>query len=105
LIENGTLNQGDYIGTDSVVGKVKNLGDFLQKEMKEADPSDPAVIVGFENVPSVGEKFFAYPSYEEAKANLKKREIKRDCFEHDPSKKCLNLIIKGDAQGSLEGIE
>jgi translation initiation factor IF-2 len=104
LVENGTLKQGDFVGTDSVVGKVKNLGDFLQKEMKEANPSDPAVIIGFENVPAVGEKFQAFSSYEEAKNNLKEREIKKDTFEFDPCKKYLNLIIKGDAQGSLEGI-
>ncbi|MFA5431827.1 MAG: translation initiation factor IF-2 [Candidatus Paceibacterota bacterium] len=105
LIENGTLNQGDFIGTDSVVGKVKNLGDFLQKEMEEANPSDPAVIIGFENVPVVGEKFHSFKSYEEAKSNLKVKEIKQNIFEFDPCKKYLNLIIKGDAQGSLEGIE
>ncbi len=105
LVENGTLRQGDFIGTDSVVGKIKNLGDFLQKEMEEANPSDPAVIIGFENVPAVGEKFHVFSSYEEAKANLKQREIKRDTFEFDPNKKYLNLVIKGDAQGSLEGIE
>jgi translation initiation factor IF-2 len=105
LIENGTLKQGDFIGTDSIVGKVKNLGDFLQKEMKEANPSDPAVIIGFEGVPTVGEKFYAFNSYEEAKANLKVKEIKQNTFEFDPCKKYLNLIIKGDAQGSLEGIE
>jgi translation initiation factor IF-2 len=105
LVENGTLRQGDFIGTDSVVGKVKNLGDFLQKEMKEANPSDPAVIIGFESVPVVGEKFSVFNSYEEAKNNLKVKEIKQNTFEFDPCKKYLNLIIKGDAQGSLEGIE
>lgn len=105
LVENGTLQQGDFIGTDSVIGKVKNLGNFLQKEMKEANPADPAVIIGFENVPVVGEKFHSFSSYEEAKANLKQREIKQNNFEFDPCKKYLKLIIKGDAQGSLEGIE
>ncbi|MFZ3057524.1 MAG: translation initiation factor IF-2 [Minisyncoccales bacterium] len=105
LVENGTLKQGDIIGTDFVVGKVKNLGDFLQKEIKEANPSDPAVIIGFESVPMVGEKFHVFSSHEEAMANLKKKEVKNNTFEFDPNKKYLNLIIKGDAQGSLEGIE
>lgn len=105
LIENGTLRHGDFIGTGSSIGKVKNLGNFLGKEMNEAYPSDPAVIVGFETVPSVGEKFFAYDSYEEAKSNIKAKEAKKEIFEMDPSKKCLNLIIKGDVQGSLEAVE
>jgi translation initiation factor IF-2 len=104
LIENGTLKQGDIIGTDSATGKVKNLGDFLGKEMEEADPSDPAIIVGFEKVPSVGEKFHVYASFNDAESNLKKKELKSEVVEMDPNKKCLNLIIKGDAQGSLEGI-
>ncbi|MFA5086364.1 MAG: translation initiation factor IF-2 [Candidatus Paceibacterota bacterium] len=104
LIENGTLKQGDIIGTDSAIGKVKNLGDFLGKDMGEANPSDPAVIVGFESVPSVGEKFHVYDSYSEAESKLKPKELKSDIAEVDPDKKCLNLIIKGDAQGSLEGI-
>ncbi|MFA5169491.1 MAG: translation initiation factor IF-2 [Candidatus Paceibacterota bacterium] len=104
LVENGTLRQSDFVGTDSAVGKVKNLGDFLGKEMKEANPSDPAIIIGFENVPAVGEKFHVYSSYDEAKSNMKVRELKTEILEVDPTKKCLNLIIKGDAQGSLEGI-
>lgn len=104
LVENGTLRPGDIIGTSSVIGKVKKLGDFLQNDVEESDPSDPAVIIGFENVPTVGEKFYSYSSFEEAKANVKPREIK-NVVECDPNKKHLNLIIKGDAQGSLEGIE
>jgi len=104
LVESGTLRQSDFVGTDSAVGKVKNLGDFLGKEMKEANPSDPAIIIGFENVPAVGEKFHVYASYDKAKSNLKVRELKTEILEVDPTKKCLNLIIKGDAQGSLEGI-
>jgi len=104
LIEHGKLEYGDYIGTDSAVGKVKNLGDFLGKEMKEALPSDPAVIVGFESVPMVGERFYVYPSIDEAKQNLKKKE-KREILEVGADQKCLNIILKGDAQGSLEAIE
>jgi translation initiation factor IF-2 len=104
LIENGTLKYGYFVGTDSSVGKIKNLGDFLGKEMKEANPSDPAIIVGFETVPAVGEKFHVYVSYDEAKNNLKIRELKTEIVEVDPNKKCLNLIIRADAQGSLEGI-
>ena len=104
LIESGTLKYGDFIGTDSSIGKVKNLGDFLGKETKEANPSDPAIVVGFETVPAVGEKFHVYASYDEARNNLKPKEARKEVAELEPGKKCLNLIIKADAQGSLEGI-
>jgi translation initiation factor IF-2 len=105
LVEQGTLRQGDYVGTDSVTGKIKSLGDFLGKSIKEAGPSDPAIIFGFEGVPMVGERFHVYGTIDEAKNNLKKKEPFKDFFEVDPSKKCLNLIIKADAIGSIEGIE
>lgn len=55
LIEKGIIKKGDYIGTESSVGKIKNLSDFLGSEIEKAEPSDPVIIVGFENVPMVGE--------------------------------------------------
>jgi len=106
LVEKGILREGDFIGTDSSVGKVKNLGDFLGKETKEAYPSDPVVIVGFENVPMVGERLYVYDSIDEARNNLKEKEIKKsNGIEEDPNKKYLNLIIKSDAIGSIEAIK
>jgi len=104
LVEQGILKQGDYISTNTSVGKVKNLEDFLGKEIKEARPSQPGIIVGFESVPVVGEQFTVYSTYDEAKQNVKKKE-KREIVEMAPDQKCLNLIIKGDAYGSLEAIE
>jgi translation initiation factor IF-2 len=104
LVEQGILKQSDFISTNTSVGKIKNLEDFLGKEIKEAKPSQPAIIVGLESVPVVGEKFTVYPTYDEAKQNIKKKE-KREFVEMTPDQKCLNLIIKGDAYGSLEAIE
>jgi translation initiation factor IF-2 len=104
LVEQGILKQSDFISTNTSVGKIKNLEDFLGKEIKEAKPSQPAIIVGLESVPVVGEKFTVYSTYDEAKQNIKKKE-KREFVEMTPDQKCLNLIIKGDAYGSLEAIE
>lgn len=104
LVEQGILRQGDYIGTNTSSGKVKNLEDFLGNEIKEARPSQPGIIVGLESVPVVGEKFFIYETHDEAKQNVKKKE-KREVIEMLPDQKCLNLIIKGDAYGSLEAID
>lgn len=105
LIEKGILKRGDYVGTDSSVGKIKNLGDFLGKKIEEAGPSDPVVIIGFENVPMVGERMYVYSSIDEAKLRLKVKSngIKIDENSNE-DKKYLNLIIKADALGSIEAI-
>ncbi len=105
LIEKGNLKKGDYIGTESSVGKVKYLGDFLGKEIEQAGPSDPVIIIGFENVPMVGERMYVYQSIDEAKTKIKEK-TNGSTFEDDSNqdKKYLNLIIKADALGSIEAI-
>ncbi len=105
LIEKGIIKKGDYIGTESSVGKVKNLSDFLGSEIEKAEPSDPVIIIGFENVPMVGERMYVYQSIDEAKSKLKQKNnrIKID-DDYNEDKKYLDLIIKADALGSIEAI-
>ncbi|MFA5080904.1 MAG: translation initiation factor IF-2 [Candidatus Paceibacterota bacterium] len=106
IVEQGILKQGDIIGTETAVGKIKNLEDFLGKEIKEANPADPIIIVGFEKVPTVGEKFYVYKEYNEAVSKLKERIIKKDKSQlEDPNKKYLRIILKADTFGSLEAVE
>lgn len=106
IVEQGILKQGDIIGTETATGKVKNLGDFLGKEIKEANPADPIVIVGFEKVPTVGEKFYVYDDFNEAESKVKERVIKKDKSQlEEPNKKYLRIILKADTIGSLEAVE
>jgi translation initiation factor IF-2 len=106
IIEQGILKQGDVIGTETVVGKVKNLGNFLGKEIKSANPSDPIVIVGFEKAPTVGERFIVYNDYDEARAKTKERAVRKDKAQaEDLNKKYLRIILKADTIGSLEALE
>ena len=100
IIKKGILRNKDIIATDLSMAKVKSIRDSQGKEIKEAFPSQPAIILGFENVPAVGEKFKSYKTAEEAAAKVKKEESKREIgstvIESDPTKKFLNIIIKGD---------
>lgn len=110
ILEKGILKPGDFIGTDIAYGKVKNLENFLGKPLNEARPSDPIIIVGFESIPTVGEKFKAYQNLEEAAAAVKPKETKNNRLsfenqENGTGKKYLSLVIKADAFGSLEAIE
>lgn len=110
IMEKGILKSGLFIATDSAFGKVKNLENFLGKQLNEALPSDPVVIVGFESMPIVGENFMVFQSMEQAMAHVKpkKENISRLSFEDqetENNKKYLNLVVKADAFGSLEAIE
>jgi len=109
IIEKGILRDKDIIATDLAMAKVKHLEDFNWKPIKEAHPSQPVIILGFEQVPAVGEKFKCYNTAEEAMANIKKetpkREIGQTVLDTDSSKKVLNIIVKGDVYGSLEAVE
>ena len=109
LLREGILKKDDIIATSSALGKVKVLENFQGKVLEKASPSMPAVILGFEKVPQVGEKFKVYPDIESAKKSIyaksKKREIKAEVFLAEPGKKVLNLILKSDVSGSLEAVE
>ncbi len=57
IIKNGTLRAGDAIATPTATGKVKGLKDFQAKAAKELLPCSPAVILGFESLPAIGDPF------------------------------------------------
>jgi len=104
IITQGVMKAGDFIGTNSVTGKIKTFESFDGKNIKEALPSDPVSISGFSEVPAVGEIVKVYDSFDEAHKNIKPKEIlirNPDIKEGD---KILNLIIKTDVIGSLEGV-
>jgi translation initiation factor IF-2 len=109
IVKKGILKPKDIIATDLALAKVKSIKDFQGNEIAEALPSCPVIILGFEKVPAVGEKFKSYKTEKEAmeeiKKELPKREIGSTVLEIDPNKKVLNIILKGDVFGSLEAIE
>jgi len=109
IVKKGVLKNKDIIATDLALAKIKHLEDFKGILIKEAYPSQPVIILGFEKVPAVGEKFKSYKTIEEAQNNIKKEEPKREIgstvLGSDSKKKVLNIILKGDVFGSLEAID
>lgn len=109
IVEKGILKKQDIIATDLTLAKVKSLENFLGKPITEALPSSPAIVLGWQKVPGVGERFKSYSTEKEAMAKLKQEEQKRkiniSVIDIDPDKKVLNIILKGDVFGSLEAIE
>jgi len=108
LVKNGTLKSGEIIGTPSIFGKIKILEDFQGNPIREAFPSMPCILLGFQGVPGVGEKFKVFDSLELAQKYTQTKQKKADervVIETGPEKKILNLILKTDVLGSLEAVE
>jgi len=108
LVRDGTLKTGQILGTSSTFGKIKILEDFQGKSISKAFPSMPCIILGFQNVPGVGEKFKVFESVQQAQEYIRRKEKKAEAREvviTEPGKKVLNLILKTDVLGSLEAIE
>ncbi len=109
IVEKGILRTKSVIATASAMARVKSLQNFQGKEVMEVRPGSPAVILGFETVPAVGEKVTTLGSTEEAITKLKNEKqkvaINYASTLNDPTKKVLNIILKGDVAGSVEAIE
>lgn len=111
LPQNGTLPLGAIVATPSAYGKVKSLEDFRGQKIDKALPSQPAVVIGFEAVPKIGEIFHAMPDAESAKQFIqielerKQKEKFRRVVETREGQKVLNIILKTDVLGSAEVLE
>ncbi len=105
LLQNGILKRNDVLGTSFALGKIKIMEDFNGDSISEASPSMPVIIIGFEKVPGVGEKFTVFPDIETAKKEIKS-PLKQDpeVLDVEPGQRVANLILKVDVVGSLGAI-
>lgn len=120
LVQNGTLRQGDLIVSGQHYGRVKAMFNERNQRIEEAPPSTPVVILGLNGAPQAGEKFKVFEDEAEAKETATKRaQILREqglrARKHITldeigrrlalgNFKELNIIIKGDVDGSVEAL-
>ena len=120
LIQNGTLRTGDNLVSGMVSGKVRAMIDDRGRTVKEAGPSMAVNVLGLDAVPNSGETINAVSSELMKRVQAeRKRKLSVDMTKNSPKvsaddpfammgeeeKKNLNLIIKGDVQGSVEAIK
>ena len=122
IVERGTLRQGDYYVAGIFSGRVRAMYNDKGKKIQEAGPSTPVEIIGLSDVPSAGDPFQVCEDEKQARqVGSKRQELKRqeqasrftkasnwDSLSKamlDGDVKELNIIIKGDVQGSVEALQ
>ena len=120
LVQNGTLKIGDPVIVGPVFGKVRAMFDERGNPVKEAGPSVPVQVLGFDEVPVSGDILYAVKSERIAREiSSKRKQLKRehefrrathmtlDEFSkrmREKTVKELKLIVKADVQGSVEAL-
>lgn len=120
LVQGGTLRIGDYVLAGQHSGKIRAMQDERGKNIQEAGPSTPVSILGLDGAPQAGDKFNVFEDEKEAKSIAAKRtqlqreqnvrtqrhitldEIGRRIALGDFKE--LNIILKGDVDGSVEAL-
>lgn len=106
IIKDGILLSGKNIATPSACGKIKILENFKGERVDKLEPSAPALILGFNNLPEIGEEFIGgdieLTKVEKSHSPAIIVEPKMDVMVNGVKKPSLNLILKADVSGSLE---
>ncbi|MFH1003109.1 MAG: translation initiation factor IF-2, partial [Chloroflexota bacterium] len=120
LVHNGTLRVGDTVVAGTIWGRVRAMFNDQGKQMRKAEPSTPAEILGLSSVPQVGDTLQAVANERQALLLIQKRQQEQQQESQAGAKavklsnlyeqistgkvKELNVVLKTDVQGSLEPI-
>ena len=120
LVQNGTLKMGDIVLAGTHYGRIKAMFNERGQRIKQAGPAEPVLILGLNGAPQAGDAFHVFESEQEAREIANKREqlqreqglrtqkmltldevgrrIALGSFQE------LNVIVKGDVDGSIEAL-
>lgn len=120
LVSNGTLNMGDIVVAGTSFGRIKAMFNERNQKLEKVGPSEPAIILGLNGAPQAGDSFHIMETEQEAREITNKRvQLQREqsirttktlSLEEIAHRIALgefhelNLIVKGDVQGSVEAL-
>ncbi len=100
VLQNGTLKVGDEAAAGTTTIKIRAIENFLGKRVKEAQPSSPVVLSGFNALPEAGEMFLVG-----GKPHSKKEELQNLLIKREVKENVINLVLKAADSGSLDALE
>jgi len=122
IVQRGTLKRGDSLTAGTVAGRVRAMFDENGRQIQEAGPSTPALIMGWDDIPSAGDHFKVVADDRTARTMAEQRKVETraenfvvptaaerlqglidDLRTSDHAE--LKIIVKADAHGSLEAIQ
>jgi translation initiation factor IF-2 len=122
LVHRGTLRVGDAVVAGDASGKVRALYDYRGDKVQDAKPGEPVEVLGFEHPPAAGEFVRVVEHERQAKhlANVRAERLRREQLAQRPRRRVsletlhqdlqagevqdLNIVLKGDVQGSVEAL-
>ena len=122
LVQRGTLRVGDAAVAGDASGKVRALYNYRGERVRDASPGDPVEVLGFDRPPAAGEFVRVVEHERQAKhlANLRAERLRREQLAQRPRRRVsletlheglqagevqdLNIVLKGDVQGSVEAL-
>ena len=121
LVQNGSLNEGDYLVVGTTYGKARRMTNEFGKVLKTALPSTPVSVIGISEVPLAGDRFMAFSEESEARSIATKRKLLKEAAERNKTSAAsledlfnlsktgemqnLNIIVKADSTGSAEAVK
>ncbi len=120
LVSNGTLKVGDIVIAGTYFGRIKAMFNERNQRIEKAGPSEPAIILGLDGAPTAGDTFHVLETEQEAREIANKRQqLQREQGLRTQKRltlsdishrialgsfKELNIIVKGDTDGSIEAL-
>lgn len=121
LVQNGTLNTGDYLVVGTSYGKARRMTNEYKRTLSSATPSTPVSVIGLASVPQAGDHFMAFSNEKEAKEIALRRQQIKDLKEKKANSAAtledlfnlkkegeiqnINIVLKADSTGSAEAVK